>query len=49
MSVDMWSLRITLDLRGVSSADRTGSVSLDGTKDKKMRIKQGKLKDTYIY
>lgn len=32
----MRSLRIALDLRGIGSADRTGSVSLEGTKDKEM-------------
>lgn len=40
--VDMRSLRIALDLRGIGSADRTGSVSLKGTKDKEMRVKQVK-------
>lgn len=33
------SLRIPLDLRGVGSTDRTGSVSLEGTQNEEMRVK----------
>lgn len=32
LGVDMRSLRVPLHLRGVGSTDRTGSISLEGTK-----------------
>lgn len=36
LSLDMRSLRIPLDLRGIGSTNRTGSVSLEGMKNKEI-------------